>query len=64
MYLLQSSQKVQSSVQTKEQESGPGWPKQDTEACQFPWFSYPKDGAARDLTLWGSKSKPACKVLG
>lgn len=45
MYLLQSSQKVQSSVQTKEQESGSVWPKQDTEACQVPWFSHPKDGA-------------------
>lgn len=37
MYLLRSFQKVQRSAQTKEQESGPGRPKQDTEACQVPW---------------------------
>lgn len=64
MYLLQSFQKVQCSAQTKEQESGPGRPSKTQKPVKSRGVSYPKDGAAHELPLWGSKSKPASEVLG
>lgn len=43
---------------------GLGAPSKTQKPVKSRGVSYPKDGAAHELPLWGSKSKPASEVLG